>query len=115
MSNPVMVHKAFLVVLDELKSRYGTDLLAGFQGVVEENRNLANGNSPQKTAANTSPNKSKTATKQGGRRPKHNSHEEKKDDSIKIQDMFQQNCPKVPNRSRDKIICWMKIVSPNLN
>jgi hypothetical protein len=39
MSDPAAVHKAFLLVLDELRNRYGTDsfgLLSGFADVVED-------------------------------------------------------------------------------
>ncbi|KAG7348773.1 Las17-binding protein actin regulator [Nitzschia inconspicua] len=44
MSDPAAVHKAFLLVLDELRNRYGTDsggLLAGFTSVIED---MAKGN-----------------------------------------------------------------------
>jgi hypothetical protein len=75
MSDPVAVHKAFELVLDELRNRYGTDdvgLLAGFMSVVENMPDVDKTSMSLMTTGLSSPSNS----------PRFRNWEEKKEDDI---------------------------------
>jgi hypothetical protein len=79
MSNQAAVHKAFMLVLDEIKLRYGSDgsgLLAGFTKVIE---NMAEGSSNR---SNGSPSRGEQGTTKKFHRSGSSSAEEKKADSV---------------------------------
>jgi hypothetical protein len=90
MSNPATVHKAFLVALDELKTRYHLNLLAGFSKMADQYPHSV-GNNNKSTLRSSSSTSSSSSSKQ----------EEKKEDSIKIQDMFQENASLAKLESHD--------------
>ena len=95
-SNPTMVHRAFLVVIDELKSRYDTDLWRSFYQIAEEQHSESLSTNLHLRGGSSSPRKVSSPNRH------YDGSEEKKDDaSINIQDMFRDNASLAKMDSRD--------------